>query len=711
MRNNNSTLRAVLQPRSITVIGASDKLESLGGKAFSNLLQAGFSGDVYPVNPGSSEVQGIKAFNSVEELPDDIDLAVVIVPRDAVLPTVTMCGEKGMKAAVVISAGFSEMGTEGAGFEKELVEIARRYDMRVLGPNCMGAFNTDPEVSLDCTFSPVPPIAGSVGLVSQSGALGCAILSLSAGLNLGYSTFLSIGNMADIGVADALDYWIEDEKTNVVMIYLETIDDAAAFAEKAKQLSQKKPVLMVKAGRTEAGARAAVSHTGALATDERALDGLLKQCGILRAPTIQDLCFWAAAFESCPVPAGRRVGIITNSGGPSILAADACSHLGLELPELSVEVQDALREFLPSEAALSNPVDMISSATPDNYRKAVEAVVSDPGIDSVLVLNVTPPTIYTSLDVLNAISNLPSAGGKPVVSAFMTDESFYRDASQVEGSPPVYRFPESAVSALGALVDYAAVRSRSYQAFERFEVDGDRVETTLVQSGISGERVVEGSDLLPFRRSVELLELYGISSPRQVFVDSVDEIEGVIDRFEEAVSIKVLCRDLLHKSDTGGVELDIRGIEEIIRAATRIEKTVTEQGYNIDGFVVQEMVAGGVELIVSTRYDQVFGYQLMVGLGGLFTEVLNDVQVRMLPVTVADCSEMLRALKGYSIITGEGRGEGAHVSSVIELMGRVAQMAEDIPLLTEIELNPLICLPDPGRCFAVDAVIRTGSLD
>lgn len=711
MRNNNSTLRAVLQPRSITVIGASDKLESLGGKAFSNLLQAGFSGDVYPVNPGSSEVQGIKAFNSVEELPDDIDLAVVIVPRDAVLPTVTMCGEKGMKAAVVISAGFSEMGTEGAGFEKELVEIARRYDMRVLGPNCMGAFNTDPEVSLDCTFSPVPPIAGSVGLVSQSGALGCAILSLSAGLNLGYSTFLSIGNMADIGVADALDYWIEDEKTNVVMIYLETIDDAAAFAERAKQLSQKKPVLMVKAGRTEAGARAAVSHTGALATDERALDGLLKQCGVLRAPTIQDLCFWAAAFESCPVPAGGRVGIITNSGGPSILAADACSHLGLELPELSVEVQDALREFLPSEAALSNPVDMISSATPDNYRKAVEAVVSDPGIDSVLVLNVTPPTIYTSLDVLNAISNLPSAGGKPVVSAFMTDESFYRDASQVEGSPPVYRFPESAVSALGALVDYAAVRSRSYQAFERFEVDGDRVETTLVQSGISGERVVEGSDLLPFRRSVELLELYGISSPRQVFVDSVDEIEGVIDRFEEAVSIKVLCRDLLHKSDTGGVELDIRGIEEIIRAATRIEKTVTEQGYNIDGFVVQEMVAGGVELIVSTRYDQVFGYQLMVGLGGLFTEVLNDVQVRMLPVTVADCSEMLRALKGYSIITGEGRGEGAHVSSVIELMGRVAQMAEDIPLLTEIELNPLICLPDPGRCFAVDAVIRTGSLD
>lgn len=711
MRNNNSTLKAVLQPRSITVIGASDKLESLGGKAFSNLLQAGFSGDVYPVNPGSSEVQGIKAFNSVEELPGDIDLAVVIVPRDAVLPAVTMCGEKGIKAAVVISAGFSEMGTEGAGLEKELVEIARRYDMRVLGPNCMGAFNTDPEVSLDCTFSPVPPIAGSVGLVSQSGALGCAILSLSAGLNLGYSTFLSIGNMADIGVADALDYWIEDEKTNVVMIYLETIDDAAAFAERAKQLSQKKPVLMVKAGRTEAGARAAVSHTGALATDERALDGLLKQCGVLRAPTMQDLCFWAAAFESCPVPAGGRVGIITNAGGPSILAADACSHLGLELPELSVEVQDALREFLPSEAALSNPVDMISSATPDNYRKAVEAVVSDPGIDSVLVLNVTPPTIYTSLDVLNAISNLPSAGDKPVVSAFMTDESFYRDASQVEGSPPVFRFPESAVSALGALVDYAAVRSRSYQAFERFEVDVDRVETTLVQSGISGERVVEGSNLLPFRRSVELLELYGISSPRQAFVDSVDEIEGVIDRFEEAVSIKVLCRDLLHKSDIGGVELGIRGSEEIIRAATRIEKTVTEQGYSIDGFVVQEMVAGGVELIVSTRFDQVFGNQLMVGLGGLFTEVLNDVQVRMLPVTVTDCSEMLRALKGYSIITGEGRGEGAHVSSVIELMGRIAQMAEDIPSLTEIELNPLICLPDPGRCFVVDAVMLTGALD
>ena len=708
MRNNN-TLKAILQPRSVTVIGASDKLDSLGGKAFSNLLQAGFSGDVYPVNPGSSEVQGMKAFNSVEELPDDIDLAVVIVPRDAVVSAVAMCGEKGMKAAVVISAGFSEMGSEGAGLEKELVEIARRYDMRVLGPNCMGAFNTDPEISLDCTFSPVPPIAGSVGLVSQSGALGCAILSLSAGLNLGYSTFLSIGNMADIGVADALEYWIEDEKTKVVTIYLETIDDAAVFAERARQLSEKKPVLMVKAGRTGAGARAAVSHTGALATDELALDGLLKQCGVLRAPTMQDMCFWAAAFESCPVPAGKRVGIITNAGGPSILAADACSHLGLELPELSGEVQDALREFLPSEAALSNPVDMISSATPDDYRKAVEAVVSDPGIDSILVLNVTPPTIYTSLDVLNAISNLPSAENKPVVSVFMADDSFYQDASYVEGAPPIYRFPESAAGALGALVDYAAVRSRPHQVFERFEVDRDSVETTLEQAGTSGEKVVEGSDVLPFRQTMKLLELYGISPPRQAFVDNVNGIEGVIDSFEEAVSIKVLCRDLLHKSDIGGVELDIRGSEEIIRTAARIEKVVTEQGYNIDGFVVQEMVTGGVELIVSTRHDPVFGCQLMIGLGGLFTEVLNDVQVRMLPVTVADCSEMLRALKGYSIITGQGRGAGAHVSSVIELMGRIAQMAEDIPLLTEIELNPVICLPDPGSCFAVDAVMQTGS--
>jgi acetyltransferase len=357
---------------------------------------------------------------------------------------------------------------------------------------------------------------------------------------------------------------------------------------------------------------------------------------------------------------------------------------------------------------------MISSATPDDYRRIVEIVISDPGIDSVLVLNVTPPTIYTSLDVLKAISNLPSADEKPIVSAFMADDSFYMEASGMEGAPPVYRFPESAVGALRTLVDYSEGRTRSSLAFRRFDVDRNRIDGTLEHSGLTDQRAYEsgaGDRLLPFRQSMELLESYGIRIPRQEIVGDRDGVTGVLGSFNGAVSVKALCSDLLHKTDIDAVELNLRGSEEVNQAAERIEKAVTEHGYTINGYVVQEMVAGGIELIIGTRRDRTFGGVLMVGLGGLFTEVLNDVQVRVLPVTETDCTEMLGALTGYPVVTGRGRGKGAHVSSVIELMGRIAQMAGDLPMLTEIELNPVICLPEPDNCLAVDIVIRTGSID
>ena len=704
------SLRPVLQPESVAVIGASTRLETLGGKTFHNLLRAGFTGRVYPVNPGAPEVQGVKAFPAISEVPGDIDLAVVIVPRDAVLPALEACGEKGVKAAAIVSAGFSETGPEGAELERRLVEVARRHGIRLLGPNCMGAINTDPAVSLDTTFSPVPVIAGGVGLVSQSGAFGVAILSLAAGLNLGFSSFLSIGNVADIDVVDALDYWMEDERTRVVAMYVESLGDVSDFASRARQLSKRKPLLAVKAGRSEAGARAASSHTGALATDELALEGLFRQCGVLRAPTVQDLCYWAAAFESCPVPEGRRVGIITNAGGPAIMAADACSFQGLELPELSDDVQKALREFLPPEAAVFNPVDMIASATPGDYRMAVEIVASDPVVDMVLVLNVTPPILYKPLDVIEAISNLGISDSKPVVSAFMAEDAFYPEAVRVSGAPPVYRFPEPAVRSLRALVDYSEMQARTDESYDRFSVDRNVVEEVISRLDLSHREGEGSAQLLPCSETADLLEAYGISLPRQEVVITVAEAAEAAERIGGNVALKALGLDVLHKSDAGAVALHLQGAEEVLSEATRIEAAVAEHGYNVGGFIVQEMVEGGVELIVSVREDPEFGRLLLVGLGGLFTEALKDAQIGVLPVTPSDSREMLQALKGYGVLTGQVRGQGAHIPSIIELMGRVTQMAEELPRLSEIELNPVICLPEPGRCYSVDAVIRTGPL-
>jgi acetyl coenzyme A synthetase (ADP forming)-like protein len=699
----------LLAPGAIAVIGASTRAETLGGKVLQNLLAGGFHGPVYPVNPRATSVQSVRAYRTISDVPEPVDLAIVVVPGEIVQSVVEDCGQAGVKAVIVISAGFAETGGEGVERERVLAETASSFGMRLLGPNCMGAINTDPAVGMDATFSPVPAIEGGVGLVSQSGALGVAILNQAADLSLGLSSFLSIGNHADVGVVDALAWWTADERTRVAAMYIESFGEVRGFLEVARRLSRAKPLLAVKAGRSEAGARAATSHTGALATSDLAVEALLQQCGVLRAPTVQDLCHWAAAFQKCPLPGGRGVAIVTNAGGPGIMAADAISSYGLDLPELAPETRKALGEFLPPEAALRNPVDMISSATADDYCRAVEQVLGDPAVDMVLVLNVTP-ILYKPLEIVEGLAGVPGSSQKPCLSVFMAEDAFYPEAARVPGAPPIYRFPETAVRALRALCDYAEWRSRPVDAYPEFDVDRERAVTVLAEAG---ERPGAGGDtgqlsLLSYAKTIELLEAYGIILPQQTAVSSPAEAAEAAARIGGKVALKATGGNLLHKTDVGGVALHLQGAAEVLARARQMEQKISESGQALEGFVVQSMAESGVELIVGARREPVYGSMLMVGLGGLFAEALKDVQVRLLPVTPTEAQEMLESLKGYPLLAGEVRGPGVHVPTVVDLLGRIALLMEDLPDVVEIELNPVICTDAPGAYWAVDAVVRCG---
>ncbi|HBL31134.1 MAG TPA: GNAT family N-acetyltransferase, partial [Acidobacteria bacterium] len=448
-------LDPIFSPRSIAVIGASRRRDSIGFALLHNLIADQFSGAIYPVNPHASSVHSLKCYPSVAAIPDPIDLAVILVPRDKVPAALDDCLAHGVRGLVVITAGFSETGPEGAAREKELRERVRAAGVRMIGPNCMGVINTDTAVSLNATFAPTPARRGSIGFVSQSGALGVAILNVAQDLGIGLTQFVSMGNKADVSGNDLLVHWEDDPETRVIAMYLESFGNPRRFTEIAKRVSRKKPILVVKSGRTAEGARAASSHTGAIAGTDVTVSAFLDQCGVLRANTIEELFDVARALDRCPLPQGFRVGIVTNAGGPAIMATDACVNLGLQISELSDATRAGLRAFLPPEASVANPVDMIASATAESYRRTLAAVLDDPSVDMALVINVTP-LLSNPIDILEAVGAVARERTKPVLAVMMATDEFYEAIKEATHLPPVYRFPESAARALFLLARYAA---------------------------------------------------------------------------------------------------------------------------------------------------------------------------------------------------------------------------------------------------------------
>jgi acetyl coenzyme A synthetase (ADP forming)-like protein len=714
-------LLAVFRPRSIAVIGASRERGTIGAEIFHNLVSRGFAGPVYPVNPRAQVVQSVLAYPSIREVPGSVDLAVVVVPAAHALEVVAACGEKGVRAVVVISAGFKETGAEGAEREGALRACAQRFGMRLVGPNCLGVINTETAVQMDATFAPVYPPAGKVAFSSQSGALGLAILEYAAELNLGVSHFISVGNKADVSGNDLLEFWEQDPGTGVILLYLESFGNPRRFTQIARRVGRKKPIVAVKSGRTRAGVRAAASHTGSLAGSDVAVDALFRQSGVIRTDTIEQLFDVAILLANQPVPRGNRVAIVTNAGGPGIMASDACESHGLEIPALGEATVDALRAFLPREASTRNPVDMIASATAGAFEKTVHRVAGDASVDAVLAIYV-PPMVTTPLDVAQAIVRGASAAAreaedrgepaKPVLSCFMGSHGVPEGLRSLhQAHIPSYAFPESAAIALARAVRYGRWLAEPEGKVMRFE-DVDAARAAAALSAALG-RAREGANVwLEVDEVRELLGAYRIATPATVQASRAEAAVEAARRLGFPVAMKLVSGTILHKSDVGGVALDLRSADEVREAFEAMERRLQSRGLRdqMAGVVVQPMVSEGIETIVGVTHDRSFGPILMFGMGGVHVELLRDVAFRIQPLTDREARELVRSVRGYPLLEGYRGAPPADVAALEETLLRLSQLVGEHPEIAEMDLNPLKVLP-PGRgCLAVDArvAVRRG---
>jgi acetate---CoA ligase (ADP-forming) len=696
-------LDSLLRPRSIAVVGASRSPNTIGYQILHNLLRHGYAGAVYPVNPSAASIHSIRAYRSIAEIPDPVDLAVIVVPKQHVLAVAEACGEKGVGGLVVISAGFREIGGAGAERERALMEVVRRYGMRLVGPNCMGVLNTEPGVSMNATFAPTMPPAGPVAFMSQSGAMGVTILDYAAEYGIGVSQFVSVGNKPDVSGNDLIEYWAADERTGVILMYVENFGNPQHFTTLARHITRRKPIIVVKSGRSGAGARAATSHTGALAGADVAIDALFAQCGVIRVDTVEEIFDLAMAFSHQPIPRGNRVAIVTNAGGPGIIIADACEAHGLKVAELSAATQERLAAHFPEEASLANPVDMIASATPQSYRVAVEAVLADPGIDAVIATFV-PPLGVRQEDVAEAIVEVArSQSDKPVLAVLMGREGLPQGLAELQGAGiPGYRFPESAVRALAAMYRHRLWLERPEGSVRTFAVDHRRVASIIE----GAQR--EGREKLSEVETMRVFEAYGIPVAPYRLAASADEAVAAAEAIGYPVVMKVVAPSVVHKSDVGGVRIDLASERAVRDTFEEIRASVTRragiQASEIEGVLVQKMVAGGMELIVGVTQDPAFGRLLMFGLGGIFVEALRDVVFRVHPVTDVDAAEMLAGIRGAPLLSGIRGQEPTDVEAVAEAILRVSQLVGDHAAIDELDINPWLGFREGG--VAVDGRIR-----
>ncbi len=694
----NESLDPLLKPRSVAVIGASRQRGTIAAEVFHNLLAGGFAGAVYPVNPKASVVQSVRAYPTIEAVPDAVDLAVIVVPARQVPDAVEACGRKGVRAVVVITAGFAEVGAEGRALQDKLLSIVRRYEMRMVGPNCLGLVNADPEVALNATFATTQPPYGNVAFSSQSGALGLAILEYARELGIGVSQFVSVGNKADVSGNDLVEYWGADPTTRVILLYLENLGNSQKFMELARAVSRKKPIVVVKSGRTEAGARAASSHTGSLAGMDVAVDALLGQSGVLRTDTIDELFDVAMLLASQPVPRGKRVAILTNAGGPGIMASDACESRGLEVARLSDETQRQLAVFLPAEASVKNPVDMIASASGAQYERALSILLAADEVDMVLVLFVTP-IVTDAGDVASAIRAGAAKSEKTVATCFMGRRGVPEAVRSLrEGRFPSYAFPESAAAALAKAARYGAwLALPEGRRVTPARIDRDRAQR-VVRNASSGW--LDPSEVQ------EVLAAYGIAFARSMIAETAAQAAEFAARDPGKIALKLHSDTITHKSDVGGVLLSLEGEQSVRDGFERIEKNLAALGLReqMQGVLVQQMIAGGVETFVGATRDPDYGALIGFGLGGVQVELWKDVVFRVAPLRDVDARAMTEQVRARALLDGFRGAPAVDRDALVDAILRVAQLMEDLAEVREIDVNPLMASRD--GVIAVDARIR-----
>jgi acetyl coenzyme A synthetase (ADP forming)-like protein len=702
-----ASVRTFLNPRSIAIVGASRKHGTIGAALLANLKRCNFQGSLYPINPGAQEIEGIPAFPTVSAIQAPVDMALIAVPAAAVEEAIRDCARAGVRSAVVISAGFGEVSDEGRHTERRLRQLARSSGMRMVGPNCMGVINTAPDVSMNANFAPVWPPSGSIGLISQSGALGYGILDLTPDLNIGISTFVSVGNKADVSVNDLLAYWAEDPNTKVIMMYLESFDQAGKFARLVPEIAREKPIVAVKSGRSTAGTRAALSHSAALASSDAAVDALFEQTGIIRANTVEQLLDITRLLSSQPLPAGCRVGAITNAGGPGILLADACEANGLILPEYTGGTKETLRTFLPMQAGLSNPIDMIASATPEQYARAVEIAAADPNVDA-LILIYLPPKLHDPADMImalkEAVERVPAA--KPVLAVFMSARGVPPlVCDEPRGRIPLYNFPENAAAALSAAYRYASWRKRprgnvvTLDALARSEI---RAVIERVLASGRGPVWLEPADI------ARVLRAAGIEFAASEET-SLEQAPEVADRLGYPLVAKVQAEGVIHKSDVGGVLLGLKSRKEAAHAVAALSERMKSIGVDLKRVLLQREVRGGIEAFIGVTVDPVFGPILVCGLGGVLVEVIKDTAFRLLPVSDIDAAEILGKLRAGVLLDGFRGAPAGDRKALIAVMQKVSALVETIPELQDLDLNPIKVLEPGSGAIVVDGRMRVGA--
>lgn len=708
-----ASLLPFFRPRSVAVIGASRDPKHIGYRLLEAITVNRFQGPVYPVNPHAAEIAGVRAYPSVRAVAGPVDLAIVAVPRDRVLPVVEECAAKGVRALVMITAGFAEVGADGMTLQHQVVEQVRQHGLRMIGPNCFGVLNTDPTVRLNATFSSLFPPPGRVAMSSQSGAIGIATLAGARRFHLGISSFASVGNKADVSTNDLLQYWEEDPATDVILLYVESFGNPLRFARIARRVSRRKPIVAVKAGRTQSGHRAAGSHTAALAASDVAVDALFRQAGVIRAETLDEMLAVAAGLSAQPAPDGRRVAILTNAGGPAILCADACEAGGLVVPELSPRTKEQLRPFLPVAAALNNPVDLIASASPDQYAEAIHVLLAAEDIDALIILYMSvtaADTAGVAQGIQAGITKGRKAGGhaKPVLIGWMAEGDMERTFASPGETIPAYALPESPALVLSKAAAYAEWRKQPPGMVPDFD-DLDLAAAGAICTTALSKR---GAGWLTTEETRDLLCAMKLPVQTGGVARTADEAAALAERVGYPVALKLASHRIVHKTEIGGVRLNLHDEETVRHAFAAIEARVGEAGEAeaMEGALVQPMVTGGVEVMVGVTQDPSFGPLIAFGLGGIHVEILGDVQFRITPLTDRDAAEMVRGIKGYRLLTGYRGHPAADLAAVEEVLLRVSRLVEEIPQITELDLNPIFALPPGQGCRIVDARIRVGTL-
>lgn len=702
-RTTQRELNSILAPRSVAVIGASTRPDSVGRAVFANILFHNYQGIVYPVNPKAQSILGVRAYPSVLDIPDEVDLAVVIVPAVAVPQVLEECGQKGIQGAIVISAGFKEIGQAGAGLEAQLTELVQEHEISLIGPNCLGIINTDPSVSLNATFARSMPRSGNIAFISQSGAVGVAALEYAQTESIGLSKFISVGNKADLNENDLLSALRDDPQTDVILLYLEDLEDPKGFISLAREITSdaKKPILAIKSGRTREGAKAASSHTGALAGSDEVYDSLFMQCGVLRVESLEELFEYAVAFAQQPAPKGNRVAIVTNAGGPGIMATDACVRYGLQLAEFNKQTQQKLKSGLPPTASVHNPVDLIGDAREDRYELAVRAVLADESVDACLVI--CTPQMMADLAAIAHVVAQSAQDGKPVLACFMALEQI-GDALRIleEAKIPHYRFPEDAARALAQMAQYVGWVHRPRTKYRTFsDVDPSKAKEILSRARADQRK------FLPEPEAHALLKAYGFPVLKFHLAKTEDEAAKAADEIGHPVVLKIVSPDIVHKVDVGGVKLNLQDEPAVRQAYRELVSAVqaVQPKAHIWGVFVQQFVSGGKEIILGLKRDPHFGSLLMFGLGGIYVEAFRDVTFRIAPIRELGASRMICQIRSFKILEGFRGQPPSDIDAIAECLLRLSQLSQEIEEIEELDINPLIVFAKGQGAQVVDARI------